>query len=180
MRLRRNEQFYRSAARARRYLKVIGNRSKGATLLSGSATPGTARRLSIVSVDVFGHQLLFESIIDPWGEDDPILGEIVDLNRYEPRSLNFWAFVVQSADPGSTFLDVGAYTGFYAALTGRLCHAGKVVAIEPAAATFGRLLRNICLNSLDYCIVPAKSCCRQFGRLHDADAPIRHLHFMSR
>jgi FkbM family methyltransferase len=113
------------------------------------------RRFLATSVQLLGRSLLFESTVDPWGEDDPILAQIMEHCFDEPRSLHFWCFLANTCTPKSLFLDVGAFTGLYALCAVKMGNDTKVVALEPAAASFGRLLRNICLNDLDGWILPA-------------------------
>lgn len=54
------------------------------------------------------------------------------------------ALLARVVRPGMTVFDVGAHTGAFALLAARyLGEAGAVHAFEPAAATFGRLARNL-------------------------------------
>lgn len=112
------------------------------------------RTVSINRV-VAGHaSFLMESIIDPWGEDDQVVDAII-ANRFdETISLNIWSNLVLSSSPDSLFLDVGAYTGIYSLVAASLHSNIKCVAFEPSTITFGRLAKNILLNSFDTRIVP--------------------------
>lgn len=48
--------------------------------------------------------------------------------------------------PTDTVVDIGANVGALTLLMAKLAHSGKVIAVEPGALTYGRLLNNLKLN----------------------------------
>jgi FkbM family methyltransferase len=65
---------------------------------------------------------------------------------YEPR---FQTLIRDSLQPGATYVDVGAHTGFFVLCAARLVGVqGRIFALEPDPANFANLSRNIELNSL--------------------------------
>lgn len=78
-----------------------------------------------------------------------------DINDYIPMQIFFFGvwepnltqYMTETIKPGVTVVDVGANVGYYSLLMSRLVGpAGKVIAIEPAIHTFGKLQRNLDLN----------------------------------
>jgi FkbM family methyltransferase len=63
------------------------------------------------------------------------------------------AFVLHVLRPGELFVDIGANIGSYTLLAAGEAKA-RVVAVEPAPATFGDLLANISLNELQDLVQP--------------------------
>lgn len=98
---------------------------------------------------------LMESIVNPWGEDDPIVPTMIDSSYDEPISLTFWSKLSEHASDGSVFLDVGAFSGLYSIVAAIENKKIKVIAFEPSSVTFGRLARNLLLNELDVRVIPA-------------------------
>src|SRR5262245_259969 len=62
---------------------------------------------------------------------------------YEPDSLVLWAKLIK---PGTTVIDVGAYTGLFSVIAALRC--AKVVALEPMPANYWRLNVNAKLNKV--------------------------------
>jgi FkbM family methyltransferase len=66
---------------------------------------------------------------------------------YEKDNFDFLTSVVK---PGDTVLDVGAHIGLFAVIASRLTGAtGKVIAFEPAPATFNLLQQTVHINKAD-------------------------------
>lgn len=60
------------------------------------------------------------------------------------------AFLEANLGPGDTFVDIGAYIGFYSLIAARAVSPdGWVIAIEPQSASFARLTWNLAANSID-------------------------------
>jgi FkbM family methyltransferase len=65
---------------------------------------------------------------------------------YEP---NEFAFLAETLEPGMTFVDIGANDGWYTLFAARrVGSAGSVLAFEPSAREYARLLDNLQLNRL--------------------------------
>jgi FkbM family methyltransferase len=64
---------------------------------------------------------------------------------YEPETVP--AFY-RLAEQAPITVDVGAYVGYFTVMAALANQAGRVIALEPSAATFDRLLRNLRLNGL--------------------------------
>lgn len=63
---------------------------------------------------------------------------------YEPAMTRYLSSAIQ---PGMVVVDIGAHIGFFSLLASdRVGSAGKVIAFEPNARNYGRLLTNIALN----------------------------------
>src|SRR5712692_7132722 len=59
-------------------------------------------------------------------------------------------FLRRSLRPGMVVIDVGAHFGFFSLLASELVGSeGRIVAVEPMPETFGRLARNVAINSPD-------------------------------
>ncbi len=58
------------------------------------------------------------------------------------------AFLLHFLRPGEHFVDVGANVGSFTILAGAVCGA-RVIAFEPIASTFGRLILNVKINELE-------------------------------
>jgi FkbM family methyltransferase len=71
----------------------------------------------------------------------------------EPETVRW---ILDNFGPGDTLFDIGANIGLYAILAAVHNPAGKVIAVEPMAATFARLCENSALNGLQnlhpYCV----------------------------
>jgi FkbM family methyltransferase len=64
---------------------------------------------------------------------------------YEPETVpSFYRL----AEQATVTLDIGAYVGYYTVMAALANRGGRVIALEPSAATFDRLLRNVALNGL--------------------------------
>jgi FkbM family methyltransferase len=70
---------------------------------------------------------------------------IIGWGVYEPELV---AAIERHVSPDRDVVDVGANVGFFTIAAGRQLTTGRVLAIEPTAAAFGRLQRNIALNGL--------------------------------
>ena len=57
-------------------------------------------------------------------------------------------FVLSVLEPGMTFVDVGANVGMFAIPGAKKVKSGRVLAFEPTAWTYGRLVRNARLNGV--------------------------------
>jgi FkbM family methyltransferase len=64
---------------------------------------------------------------------------------YEPETVPLFYSLAEQA---TITLDVGAYVGYFTLVAALAHQAGRVIALEPSAATFDRLLRNVRLNGL--------------------------------
>lgn len=113
------------------------------------------RSVFINSISVAGVSFLMESMINPWGEDDQVVDAVIGNRFDEGVSLNIWAELIKNSEPGSLFLDVGAYTGIYSLAAASIRPDIKCVAFEPSTITFGRLAKNILLNGFDTRVIPA-------------------------
>jgi FkbM family methyltransferase len=84
------------------------------------------------------------------GRFDVVLPEAVSTQiwRYGFFEDDVCLFLLRSLTPGMVVIDVGAHFGFFSLLASELVGAeGRVVAIEPMPETFGRLARNVAINS---------------------------------
>lgn len=113
------------------------------------------RIFSLSRVHFLERSFLMESFIDPWGEDDPILGQIHSGTFDECQTLGLWGFLITSAPEGSIMLDVGSYAGLFSLVATSLRDDVKCVAFEASTVTFGRLASNITWNKRDLMIIPA-------------------------
>lgn len=59
----------------------------------------------------------------------------------EPETVRW---IVENFRAGDTLFDIGANNGVYALLAAAHARQGRVVAVEPMAATFARLCENVC------------------------------------
>jgi FkbM family methyltransferase len=75
------------------------------------------------------------------------LGQYVYLTGvYEPPTARI---IAELLEPGDTFIDIGANSGFFTLLASRrVGHAGRVVSFEPVPSMRNRLLENIALNNM--------------------------------
>ncbi len=70
---------------------------------------------------------------------------------YEKENFDF---LTASVNPGDTVLDVGAHIGLFAVIASKLTGAGgKVIAFEPAPATFSLLEQTVRINKAENTIV---------------------------
>lgn len=111
-----------------------------------------------------------QSIVKPWGEDDPIVRRLRE-GKYDERvTLANWVRIIKRAPRKSIFIDVGAFSGLFSLIAARLRPDTISIAFEPSAASFSRLLWNISLNELTTKILPAHIA------LLDADDMLRMPH----
>lgn len=76
-------------------------------------------------------------------DDDMVVSMFRRERKFEPEALAAWADL---CIPGSTVVDVGAYTGIYSIAA---CHAGaQPVAYEPHFKNANRLMENAAINGL--------------------------------
>lgn len=120
---------------ARRFLPLSLRKALGRSL----------RRLvnAVSSVDtakpynVMGHKM--------WLYPGSITTQEMVYGTYEQDTVKLFGELLK---PGMTFVDVGAFIGFYTLLTARLVgYSGKVYAFEPNPVAFEILLRNINTNN---------------------------------
>lgn len=90
-----------------------------------------------------------QSVIDSWGEDDPIISQLVAGTFDENETLLLWAYLASTATPGDIVVDVGAYAGLFSFVALAQNPKIRAIAFEPASATYGRLVSNIILNKFD-------------------------------
>jgi len=75
-----------------------------------------------------------------------------------PYEEGHWKFVRDYLDAGMVVCDVGANQGFYTLLASRVVGAsGQVIAFEPAATEYAKLLRNLALNRCDNVVAENKA-----------------------
>lgn len=87
---------------------------------------------------------------------DVLLRELELRGSWEPT---ITALLRRYVPPGGVFIDVGANLGYYSLLASSwVGDAGRVVAFEPLAQTFSRLLRNIEMNRARN-VVPLRLAC---------------------
>jgi FkbM family methyltransferase len=80
--------------------------------------------------------------LDP--QDKMVTLHILDHGNYEPAETRV---VRDLLKPGDTFIDVGANIGWYTLIGSRIVgEQGRVIAFEPAPASFGLLSRNARIN----------------------------------
>ena len=102
-----------------------------------------------------GHSFVLESVSDPWGEDDPLVEQCLRGEFDENTSLSYWLFLASRAKPDALFVDVGAYGGIYSLLLAQANPFCKVLALEAASVTYGRLVRNVILNGAETVVCAA-------------------------
>jgi FkbM family methyltransferase len=98
--------------------------------------------------------ILIESMLNPWGDDDDVVEAILAGNYPDAASVRLWTLLAQKAGAGEIMVDVGAYTGIFSMVAARASWVGKIVAFEPSAVTYGRLVQNIKLNDASSRVVP--------------------------
>ncbi len=89
------------------------------------------------------------SVLDPWGEDDPIVDQALSGTFDENETLQLWAFLASRASAGTVILDVGAYAGLFSLLAIKCNPLIRVAAFEATSVTYGRLVSNIILNAAE-------------------------------
>ncbi len=67
------------------------------------------------------------------------------LEGYEPETVGTF---FRLAEQAAVTVDLGAYVGYFTVMAALANDAGRVIALEPFPATFGRLQRNVRLNAL--------------------------------
>ncbi|GIV64148.1 MAG: hypothetical protein KatS3mg045_1487 [Bellilinea sp.] len=109
-----------------------------------------SRLLMLSKLTFLGQTILLESIKDPWGESDSLLSDIERSGYYdENNSLSLWVYLATMVKNDEMMLDVGAYSGIYSLFAAKFIKGGAIGALEASAVTYGRLVRNIMLNSMD-------------------------------
>lgn len=84
--------------------------------------------------------------------DVRMLWKIRSGGLYEPETSRLLYDLVQ---PGDTFVDIGANNGYFTLLAAsRVRPGGRVIAIEPNPAAFGRLTNNVRLNAFGRMVQP--------------------------
>lgn len=82
-------------------------------------------------------------------EEDMVCKSYIEHGVFEPLSLEYWKETCL-ANPNSTVLDIGAYTGLYAIMAAQL--GVKANAYEPNHIVFERLFANIKRNNVTHLI----------------------------
>lgn len=98
---------------------------------------------------------LLETVSDPWGEDDPLVADCLAGKFDENISLSFWLYLASKVDGDTLFIDVGSYAGIYSLLAAKKSPLCRILALEAASVTYGRLVRNIILNSVETTVCAA-------------------------
>lgn len=120
------------------------------------SNPSSTKTAEFAITELFADDvsILMESIVNPWGEDDNVVGAFMTDTFAEPVSLKFWQLLVSGAQASELIVDVGAYTGIFSLFAAKLHKARKIVGFEPSAVTYGRYVQNIALNRVYSHIVP--------------------------
>jgi FkbM family methyltransferase len=108
----------------------------------------------VSEIQVADVTLVLDSVLESWGEDDSALPSLLDGSYAEPATLAFWMACARRAGPEDILIDVGAFTGLFTLLGVKASTIGKVIAFEPSAVTYGRLVRNIHLNGAASRVIP--------------------------
>lgn len=82
------------------------------------------------------------------------------LEGWEPATIRTFLRLIS---PGSTVLDVGANSGLFSLLAGRLHPTVRVHALEPVGRVFSRLKANVALNGLGNVTCHQLACCDGSG-----------------
>ncbi|WP_197093179.1 FkbM family methyltransferase [Methylobacterium aquaticum] len=114
-----------------------------------------SRQIAISKLNFASREIMMESVIDSWGEDDPIVKMCIDGTFDENQSLAIWSYLVQTANVGELFLDVGSYSGLFSLLGAKLNSMPQFVMFEASRVTYGRAIRNLVLNSIEQHICAA-------------------------
>lgn len=90
----------------------------------------------------------FKMVLDEHSYMDlSLYKEFLEYGLYEP---NITKYIKKNLRPGSTFVDIGANSGYYSLLASSLVGAdGIVISFEPYPDTFNRLLHNVKFNGID-------------------------------
>jgi FkbM family methyltransferase len=117
---------------------------------------GEVRRTELVINELYADDIpiLIESILNPWGDDDNVVEAILAGTYPDSASVKLWTLLAIKAGADEIMIDVGAYTGIFSMVAARASWVGKIVAFEPSAATYGRLVQNITLNGAGSRLVP--------------------------
>lgn len=117
---------------------------------------GEVQRPELVINEVYADDvpILIESVLNPWGDDDNVVEAIHAGSYPDAASVRLWTLLAQKAGAGEILIDVGAYTGIFSLVAARSSWVGKIVAFEPSALTYGRLVQNITLNGAASRVVP--------------------------
>jgi FkbM family methyltransferase len=82
--------------------------------------------------------------VDLIEDQDQVVALVARRGDFEPLTIKTWLKVVR---PGSTAVDVGAYSGLYAIAAARA--GARAVAIEPLPLLYARLIENAQRNGVD-------------------------------
>jgi len=114
--------------------------------------------VAVLDVEGVGEVSLF---LNP---DDPVITpHMMFHGEWEPKE-SLW--FVRSLKPGSTVVDIGANTGYYTVLAGKLVgDQGRVYAFEPDPVSFSLLERNVRLNGLTNVVLEQKAVSNEPGSI---------------
>jgi FkbM family methyltransferase len=91
-------------------------------------------------------QILIEGIALKFAPNDEFTELLLENGPWEPHETRL---LISRLKPGDTFIDIGAYVGYYTLLAARrVGPTGRVIAFEPAPGNFDTLRRNARLNRL--------------------------------
>lgn len=91
-------------------------------------------------------EILIEGIALKFAPNDEFTELLLENGPWEPQETRL---LISLLRPGDTFIDIGAYVGYYALLAARrVGPTGRVIAFEPAPKNFDTLRRNVRLNRL--------------------------------
>lgn len=152
--------MFKRTPRRRIHLVDLGLRN-GTEYLHFRRDFGIARTVEFILRDIYLRVL--PSVIDLKGErtiqvngsylhlmpnDSGISLELKIFGNHEPLAVDLLKHALRK---GMVCVDIGANIGFYAILEGRIVgSSGKVVAIEPAPAAYGYLVRNLSINGVNF------------------------------
>jgi FkbM family methyltransferase len=136
------------------------------------AEPAEPQRPRLTINEVFADDVcvLMESIVSHWGEDDNVVQGILAGTYNEHVAIKFWSLLALKAPFGEILVDVGAYTGVFSLIAAKCSWINKIIAFEPSAVTFGRMVQNIALNGVESRIIPCNLAA------HDAEKVIPMPH----
>ncbi len=159
-------------------------------------TFGALRRLPTKKLRAFAYRHMAQPLVERMDAELVVnavggVSMIADLSDPSGRALvttglwewNVGAAIQQALEPGDVFVDVGANSGYYAALAARIVgSSGHVYALEPAPRTFRKLERNLSLNGLTNVTALAIAAGAAEGEAtlfgpasgHDATSSLRH------
>lgn len=117
---------------------------------------GENRQTELVINELYADDvpILLESVLNPWGDDDNVVEAILAGTYRDAASIKLWTLLALKAGAGTIMIDVGAYTGIFSLVAAKGSWVDKIVAFEPSAVTYGRLVQNITLNGARSRLVP--------------------------